>query len=36
MDTLHGYAKSGGAHLAYSVLGTGGLDLLYVSTFTLS
>jgi class 3 adenylate cyclase len=36
VDTLHGYAKSGGAHLAYSVLGTGGLDLLYVSTFTLS
>jgi class 3 adenylate cyclase len=33
---LHGYAKSGGAHLAYSVLGTGAVDLLYVSTFTLS
>jgi class 3 adenylate cyclase len=36
VDTLHGYAKSAGAHLAYSVVGSGDLDLLYVSHFTLS
>ena len=36
MDAPDGYAKSGGAHLAYSVVGTGALDLLYVSGFTLS
>jgi class 3 adenylate cyclase len=36
VDALHGYAKSGGAHLAYSVLGSGVLDLVYVSSFTVS
>jgi class 3 adenylate cyclase len=36
VDTRQGYAKSGGAHLAYSVMGTGTLDLLYVSAFLLS
>jgi class 3 adenylate cyclase len=36
VETSHGYARSGGAHLAYSVVGTGAVDLLYVSTFTLS
>ena len=36
MDALRGYAKSAGAHLAYSVAGAGEFDLLYVSHFTLS
>ena len=33
---MHGYAKSGGAHLAYSVSGTGATALLYASAFMLS
>ena len=36
MDPVHGYARSGGAHIAYSVMGAGPADVLYVSTFTLS
>jgi class 3 adenylate cyclase len=36
VEASHGYARSGGAHLAYSVQGGGAVDLLYVSGFTLS
>jgi pimeloyl-ACP methyl ester carboxylesterase len=36
VDSSTGYARSGGAHIGYTVEGTGPLDLLYVSTFTIS
>ena len=36
MDSATGYARSGDAHIGYTVEGTGPLDLLYVSTFTIS
>ncbi|MGA8726299.1 MAG: adenylate/guanylate cyclase domain-containing protein [Acidimicrobiales bacterium] len=35
MDSARGYAKSGGAHLAYWALG-GGVAMLYLSSFTVS
>ena len=31
-----GYARCGTAHVAYSVLGTGPLELQYVSSYTIS
>jgi class 3 adenylate cyclase len=36
VDDVQRYAKSGGAHLAYSVMGEGPIDMLYASTFSLS
>ena len=36
VDSSTGYARSGDAHIGYTIEGTGPLDLLYVSTFTIS
>jgi class 3 adenylate cyclase len=36
MDASTGYAKSGTAHIAYSVIGDGPLELQYVSSYTIS
>jgi class 3 adenylate cyclase len=36
VDSSTGYARSGDAHIGYTVEGTGPLDLLYASTFTIS
>jgi class 3 adenylate cyclase len=36
METVTGYARSGNAHVAYSVLGEGPPDLLYLSSYALS
>ncbi|HEY5170754.1 MAG TPA: adenylate/guanylate cyclase domain-containing protein [Acidimicrobiia bacterium] len=36
MDAVTGYAKNGGTHIAYSVLGDGPVDVLAVSTMTVA
>ena len=36
MDSTTGYAKCGDAHVAFSVLGSGPLELQYVSSYTIS
>src|SRR5262245_15412950 len=36
MEGRHGYAKSAGAHLAYSIEGTGDIAVLYTSHYVIS
>jgi class 3 adenylate cyclase len=36
VDAVTGYAKNGGTHIAYSILGDGPVDVLAVSTMTVA